>query len=1348
MPIVTRALELIDQRYPAGDILELRTAALIEAAKSDNGNVIKLLLDGGTLMEADGLFQAFNVACVSGCKSALLSLIENDTRNFLRLQDYDSGLKTAGMKGHHELVRFFVQRSFRSHCLPVLGETIVIASGNGFTDIVRLLVGEVKNSESYTNTLNRALNLASRRGHKEVADFLIREGAEVNAIVEEDLSDEDIITRRGYDNWLCSRGRKNLARSNALQAALQGFQRFSSQPPYAAPKLHGESQQKASAVTQEATIHLLLEKGADVNALAGHPTYPLHTAAAHCSEKVVQSIIDRGADVNAFTTENRTALQAAAGRELAAAAITRKLFQAGAILPVNKIGKNPILNQALAFFGGSITRSRYEGNGGRFKLLGSSKEVLEDGPGAVVKILLTYLPEEKADDERYGLLLQMAAVAEDRDCVKLLLQRCVDVNAVGYYYGSALQAAARMGNIDIVQILLDAGADVNLLQGAHGTALRAAVMGGHANVASILIKYGADVNLRFQEKDYYNKSSESILHLAVRTGSLAIVQLLLTAGAELYIDILDEQHVLTAACDAGDVAIVQQLLASGAAVNASGKKRRSYRDIVAEYASPLHMASARGHESVARALLDHGAEREKEVETSGTPLQAAARAGHLPIVRLLIEAGVNVDNSSCGETALSIASSKGHLEVVQELLVVGASIADHPHIPNALAAACQGRYHSIIELLLEELSGTVQEKVIGADALSAACTSGDDETVQLLLYHGAPSSPAIFRQACAAGLEGTVRTLLESGLDMNSDDADGGHVLHVAACHLQSAIVRLLIDRGADVRFQSEKYGSPLLAVLEGCMAPKLRRWAQSRSEHARSLATALPLPAPRWPDYLEHRTSRTSGLGYKNSTECERIVQALVNSGADVNTELRGFGNALHLASYMGSEVIVSLLLDKGSDVNSSGGYFETALLAALEGKHLAIVKLLLRSGINVNHSSLEHGTALHHACLYRDEATVRILLSYGADVNASGGKYGSPLAAAASRENKFNRYQRRTDGHKENNAIVDLLLQYGDRIKIRESDLLAAAANSNSLSRELYLKLFLEHDKNVQATEAIIVAAAGNLSGPPEVEVLQLLLERDGGLGITEAMLKAAANPEVMKKILQHSPICRITPEILEAAATKSFYGIEVIQLLIAHDQHIHITEGVVVAALKAAKSYNTRTSGSTGSLLQLLLDRTGELGVTEAMLKAASRPLDMKTLLKHGPRVSVTQDVLEAVASRYRDGEALVRLLLEHDRAIKITPALVLQVSKKAREAPSFMSALLEHDPDLSITAEVLLAIVESYRSDEATQRLVELLLRYGKKLIFTEEIRMTIDHKFRSHGRKDLKSLFYQLEDKNA
>ncbi len=283
--------------------------------------------------------------------------------------------------------------------------------------------------------------------------------------------------------------------------------------------------------------------------------------------------------------------------------------------------------QRLRSFGGEV--SEYRHSSGSFIPSSSIKDVLEGGSGAVVKLLMPRLPREKADKTQYGLLLQMAIVVEDYECVKLLLQRQVDVNAAGYYYGSALQAAARVGSVEFVQLLLGVGANINLLQGEHRTALRAAVLGMHEEVVNILIKYGADVNLRFMKIKDYSKDSKSVLYLSLETGNGAIVKSLLAAGADFNVDSSNHPSVLITACGSGDVTLIELLLDSGAFVDGNGKRWGHVPD---EKASALHMVSAKGHQLVARLLLQHGAEIEKEDETSRTPLQVAAHAGHVDIV--------------------------------------------------------------------------------------------------------------------------------------------------------------------------------------------------------------------------------------------------------------------------------------------------------------------------------------------------------------------------------------------------------------------------------------------------------------------------------------------------------------------------------------------------------------------------------------------------------------------------------------------------------------------------------------------------------------------------------------------
>jgi hypothetical protein len=130
-------------------------------------------------------------------------------------------------------------------------------------------------------------------------------------------------------------------------------------------------------------------------------------------------------------------------------------------------------------------------------------------------------------------------------------------------------------------------------------------------------------------------------------------------------------------------------------------------------------------------------------------------------------------------------------------------------------------------------------------------------------------------------------------------DSEGHTLLYLAAEHGHQRMVKLLLDKGADVNAQGGDYGNALQAASKGGR---------------------------------------------------EQIVKLLLDKGADVNAQGRRYGNALQAASKGGHEQVVKLLLDKGADVNAQGGVYGNALQAASQGGHEAVVKLLLDRGAQFN--------------------------------------------------------------------------------------------------------------------------------------------------------------------------------------------------------------------------------------------------------------------------------------------------------------------------------------------------------------------------------------------------------------
>ena len=128
------------------------------------------------------------------------------------------------------------------------------------------------------------------------------------------------------------------------------------------------------------------------------------------------------------------------------------------------------------------------------------------------------------------------------------------------------------------------------------------------------------------------------------------------------------------------------------------------------------------------------------------------------------------------------------------------------------------------------------------------------------------------------------------------------------------------------------------------------------------------------------------------------KVVQMLLEKGADVNAQGGHYSNALYAASSGGHNKVVQMLLEKGADVNAQGGHYSNALYAAsLEG-HNQVVMMLLEKGADVNAQGGYYGNALQAASSGGHEKVVMMLLEKGADVNAQDGYYDNALYAASS--------------------------------------------------------------------------------------------------------------------------------------------------------------------------------------------------------------------------------------------------------------------------------------------------------------------------------------------------------------
>ena len=147
---------------------------------------------------------------------------------------------------------------------------------------------------------------------------------------------------------------------------------------------------------------------------------------------------------------------------------------------------------------------------------------------------------------------------------------------------------------------------------------------------------------------------------ASKNGHIEVVRALLEAGAN--VDHQDKYRytALIWASYKGHIEIVRALLAAGANVD----------DI-----SLIRAVKYDKFRTLARLLIEYGANVNLEDNIGRTALIWASGEGDIEIVRLLIEYGATVNHQSKrGRTALVLASLNGHIEVVRALLEAGANV--------------------------------------------------------------------------------------------------------------------------------------------------------------------------------------------------------------------------------------------------------------------------------------------------------------------------------------------------------------------------------------------------------------------------------------------------------------------------------------------------------------------------------------------------------------------------------------------------------------------------------------------------------------------------------------------------
>ncbi|KAL9609828.1 MAG: hypothetical protein Q9167_005433 [Letrouitia subvulpina] len=206
------------------------------------------------------------------------------------------------------------------------------------------------------------------------------------------------------------------------------------------------------------------------------------------------------------------------------------------------------------------------------------------------------------------------------------------------------------------------------------------------------------------------------------------------------------------------------------------------------------------------------------------------------------------------------------------------------------------------------------------------------------------------------------------------------------------------------------------------------------------------------------------------------KVVQILLDNGADVNAQGRHYGSALLAALWGGYSEIIQILLDNGADVNAPDKDNENALQMASDRGYSEIVQILLDNGADVNAQDKDGDNALELAAYRGYSKIVKALIDHRADINAQGGHFGNALQAAS--------YRGRSE-------IVQILLDNGADINAQGGHFGNALQAASEGGHSEIVQILLNNGADVNAQGGKYGHALQAASYRGRSEIVQILLD-----------------------------------------------------------------------------------------------------------------------------------------------------------------------------------------------------------------------------------------------------------------
>ncbi len=401
------------------------------------------------------------------------------------------------------------------------------------------------------------------------------------------------------------------------------------------------------------------------------------------------------------------------------------------------------------------------------------------------------------------------------ESAKWLVKRGIDINYQDSKGNSPLMLASKNGFLSAIDLLLEKNADVNLENYSGYTAIDFAAYNGHFVAYKKLKPFVKDLNKK-------NKKNESILHFAVKSQNLEIIDDLLEEKRFInddsilfYKESFENINVLNTLLDKFDSLkkldhngrnllfyvvengfecqnIFLKLLEEGLDINCIDKKENNILLHLIEYIIykennlvidtkedvEKHKKDIKNLIDIIPTIIESHIDTTISNNNNETILSLPAKNQHLELLNLLLDCEVPIDIvDKNNNTALSLIIEKGnsYLETTHILLDYGIN----PNIKDS-------NNHTVIEKLIdailivreEKKARPIQRKNLDfkSDYVSILESVLVNTDVKLKQYNS--KGEPYFFEALRYGATDIVKLLIKYGADINAQDKDGNNIIY------------------------------------------------------------------------------------------------------------------------------------------------------------------------------------------------------------------------------------------------------------------------------------------------------------------------------------------------------------------------------------------------------------------------------------------------------------------------------------------------------------------------------------------------------------------------------------------